>query len=233
MSGWMSYFTGRKDTRESARDAIVGLRQQLLMLEKKEEFLQKKIEEEMRKAKANATSNKRLAMAALRQKKAYENELDKIAGTRLTLETQVNAIESANLNAETMIAMKKGADALKGIHSNLQVTAEGVDATMDKIREQMDLTNEISDAISNPVGMGIVLDEDDLKEELDALEQEQLDDRLAGADRVPNHLPASPIGQTTGSTLANSLPNPSEIASREDEDDEEAQLRQLQAELAM
>ncbi|WVN85732.1 vacuolar-sorting protein SNF7 [Cryptococcus depauperatus CBS 7841] len=220
MSGWMSYFTGRKDTRESARDAIVGLRQQLLMLEKKEEFLQKKIEEEMRKAKANATSNKRLAMAALRQKKAYENELDKIAGTRLTLETQVNAIESANLNAETMIAMKKGADALKGIHSNL--TAEGVDATMDKIREQMDLTNEISDAISNPVGMGIVLDEDDLKEELDALEQEQLDDRLAGADRVPNHLPASPIGQTTG-----------KIASREDEDDEEAQLRQLQAELAM
>lgn len=81
--------------------------------------------------------------------------------------------------------MKKGADALKGIHSNLYVkarlfvfnlaltsnadtifqlsyfysTAEGVDATMDKIREQMDLTNEISDAISNPVGMGIVLDE--------------------------------------------------------------------------
>lgn len=38
-------------------------------------------------------------------------------------------------------------------------TAEGVDATMDKIREQMDLTNDISDAISNPVGMGIVLDE--------------------------------------------------------------------------
>lgn len=59
MSGWMSYFTGRKDTRESARDAIVGLRQQLLMLEKKEEFLQKKIEEEMKKAKANATGNKR------------------------------------------------------------------------------------------------------------------------------------------------------------------------------
>jgi len=25
---------------------------------------------------------------------------------------------------------------------------------MDSIREQMDLTNEISDAISNPVGMG-------------------------------------------------------------------------------
>jgi charged multivesicular body protein 4 len=59
MSGWMSYFTGRKDSRESARDAIVGLRQQLLMLEKKEEHLGKKIEEELKKARTNATSNKR------------------------------------------------------------------------------------------------------------------------------------------------------------------------------
>jgi len=30
-----------------------------------------------------------VATAALRQKKAHENELDRIAGTRLTLETQV------------------------------------------------------------------------------------------------------------------------------------------------
>jgi len=35
----------------------------------------------------------------------------------------VNAIESANLNAETMLAMKKGADALKGIHSSLLVVS--------------------------------------------------------------------------------------------------------------
>lgn len=34
-----------------------------------------------------------------------------------------------------------------------------VDQTMDSIREQMDLTNEISDAISNPVGMGNQVDE--------------------------------------------------------------------------
>ncbi len=31
-----------------------------------------------------------VATAALRQKKAHENELDRIAGTRLTLETQVS-----------------------------------------------------------------------------------------------------------------------------------------------
>lgn len=58
MSGWMSWFGGRKDTREQARDSIVDLRQQLLMIEKKEEHLQKKIDDETSKARANATSNK-------------------------------------------------------------------------------------------------------------------------------------------------------------------------------
>lgn len=60
MSGWMSYITGKgKDTRQSARDSIVGLRSHLLALEKREDFLNKKVEEELKKAKNNATSNKR------------------------------------------------------------------------------------------------------------------------------------------------------------------------------
>jgi len=58
MSGIMSYFGGRRDTKQAARDAIVGLRQQLQMIEKKEEYLQKKIDDELKKAKANAVSNK-------------------------------------------------------------------------------------------------------------------------------------------------------------------------------
>lgn len=60
MSGWMNWLTGtRKNSRDSARDAIVKIREQLLMYEKKEQHLQKKIDEELAKAKANATSNKR------------------------------------------------------------------------------------------------------------------------------------------------------------------------------
>jgi hypothetical protein len=39
---------------------------------------------------------------------------------------------------------------------------------------------------------------DELKAELEALEQEELDDRLAGAERAPMHAPASPVGVTTG-----------------------------------
>lgn len=58
MAGFMSYFGGRRDPKQSSREAIVTLRQQLQMIEKKEDYLQKKIEEEVKKAKANAVSNK-------------------------------------------------------------------------------------------------------------------------------------------------------------------------------
>lgn len=59
MASFMSYFGGsRKDPKSAARDAIVGLRQQLQMIEKKQEYLEKKIEEEQKKARANAVSNK-------------------------------------------------------------------------------------------------------------------------------------------------------------------------------
>ena len=37
-----------------------------------------------------------------------------------------------------------------------------VDSTMDEIRDQMELANEISDAISQPVGFGLDLDEVDI-----------------------------------------------------------------------
>lgn len=56
---WTSWLVGKRENTHAARDAIVGLRSQLLMLEKKEEHLNKKIADEMKKAKANVTTNKR------------------------------------------------------------------------------------------------------------------------------------------------------------------------------
>ncbi|EIN10916.1 Snf7-domain-containing protein [Punctularia strigosozonata HHB-11173 SS5] len=220
MASFMSYFGGRRDPKQSARDAIVTLRQQLQMLEKKEEYLQKKINEEVAKAKANATTNKTAATNALRRKKVHEQEMDRLQGTRMQLEMQVNTLESANMNAETMAALKKGADALKHIHGNM--TLDKVDATMSSIQEQTQVANEISEAISNPMyGAGDQIDEDELKAELAELEQEELNDRLMGADHVPIHAPAGPSKvQSSSARVA-------------EEDDEEAQLKALQAELAM
>ena len=53
---------------------------------------------------------------ALKRKKAYEGQVDKIMGARMTIETQVMTIENANVNLEAMNAMKAGSDAMKKIH---------------------------------------------------------------------------------------------------------------------
>ncbi|EEB94382.1 hypothetical protein MPER_06814, partial [Moniliophthora perniciosa FA553] len=93
MASFMSMFGGRKDPKQSARDAIVGLRQQLQMIEKKEEYLQKRMGRKLKKAKANAVSNQAVPTAALKRKKAPEGELDSLAGTRLPLQMSVNTLE--------------------------------------------------------------------------------------------------------------------------------------------
>jgi len=50
-----------------------------------------------------------------------ENELEKLQGTKFQLEMNVNTLESAKMNQETMVAMKKAADALKHMHGDLYV----------------------------------------------------------------------------------------------------------------
>jgi len=58
MAGPMGSLLGGKDMQQASRDVIVGLRQQLQVIEKKEEYARKKIEENLAGAKANAVTNK-------------------------------------------------------------------------------------------------------------------------------------------------------------------------------
>merc|ERR1712142_1413510 len=146
------------------------------MLTKKQEFLEKKIDQELLTAKKNGTKNKRAALQALKRKKRYEKQLGQIDGTLSTIELQREALENASTNTEVLNAMHTASKSLKKAHQDLDV--DKIADLMDDIQEQQDIANEISDAISNPVGMAADFDEDDLLAELDELEQEELDKHL-------------------------------------------------------
>lgn len=62
-----------------------------------------------------------VALMALKRKKAYDQQIERISGAYMTIETQVMAIESANVNLEAMVAMKTGAEAMKQIHGHMCV----------------------------------------------------------------------------------------------------------------
>jgi charged multivesicular body protein 4 len=92
------------------------------------------------------------------------------------------------------------------------------------LREQHDIGNEISEAITQGVGSQGV-DEDELDAELADLQQEQLDEQMLNTGNVP-------VGDKVGR-----LPTPAQHEvkgkARVEEDDEEEELRKLQAEMAI
>jgi charged multivesicular body protein 4 len=68
------------------------------------------------------------AKAALRRKKQFEHALEQTQGQIMTLEREIYSIETANINKETLEAMKNASKAMKEIHGGL--TIDKVDATM-------------------------------------------------------------------------------------------------------
>lgn len=98
------------------------------------------------------------------------------------IEQQIYSIEAANINQETLKAMQNAGAAMKQIHGGL--TIDKVDATMDELREQHALGEEIANAITN-APLGEAIDEGDLEDELEELEQEALDERMIKTGTVP------------------------------------------------
>jgi hypothetical protein len=69
-----------------------------------------------------------VAKAALRRKKAFEHTYEQTGAQILTLEKEIYSIETANINKETLDAMKNAGAAMKGIHAGL--TIDKVDNVM-------------------------------------------------------------------------------------------------------
>lgn len=184
------------------------------------------------------------AKTALRRKKVHERSLQQTSDQINQVEQQIYSIESANINQETLNAMKTAGKAMKEIHGNL--TIDKVDATMyailsifqrsaslqrlsltlysfrEELREQHALGEEIANAISSPP-IGEPIDEDDLEAELEGMEQEAIDERMLKTGTVPvADLPGVANGPIKGKNKV-----------QQEEEDEEEELRKLQAEMAM
>ena len=188
----------------------------LLHLFFSEEHINKNIEKVIQEAKFKLSKgDKKGALFAMKRKKMYEAEIDKIQNVKMTLETQVINLESAAQNAETYKAMAAGTNTMKKIRQDVGI--EKVDDIMDEIREEMEMAAEINSAIAAPVD-SLMADEDELMAELNALETNDLEAELL----------APPIGGLQSSLPA--VPNKKlpKVSARKEEDD----LKQLEAELA-
>lgn len=183
----------------------------------REEHVARKMEDTIKEAKLKMSKgDKKGALFAMKRKKLYEAEIDKIQNVKMTLETQVLNLESAAQNAETFKAMEAGSNTMAKIRT--EVGVEKADDIMEAIREEMEMAQEINNAIAQPVDP-LLLDNDELLEELNMLEAADLESELL----------APPTKQAAPSLSLPTVPD-SKLPSlaKEEEDD----LKQLEAELA-
>ena len=211
MLSWVGKGAAKKD---STTETIVNLRAHLETLQKKEEFHESKREQQEQLARQLVTTNKLAARNALRKAKRLEEEIDKLQRQSLSIEQQLSALESANLNRETMKYMKQGSNAMKQINKGMDI--DKLDETMDEIRDQVALGEEVSNAISQPLHE---TDETELEAELEDLEQSVLSEKISTVAETPSILPEVPT-QKIGNTASTQI-------------DEEEALRQLEAEMAL
>eukprot|EP00545_Synedropsis_sp_CCMP1620_P007788 CAMPEP_0119029452 /NCGR_PEP_ID=MMETSP1176-20130426/40523_1 /TAXON_ID=265551 /ORGANISM="Synedropsis recta cf, Strain CCMP1620" /LENGTH=224 /DNA_ID=CAMNT_0006985797 /DNA_START=521 /DNA_END=1195 /DNA_ORIENTATION=- len=194
-------------------NTIVTLRENIKTQEKRQEHISSKIDTLIGEAKGKmAKGDKKGALFAMKRKKLYEGEIDKIENVKMTLETQVINLESAAQNAETYKAMQAGTNTMKKIRNDVGIDA--VDNIMDEIKEEMDMAQEINSAIAQPVDP-LMADEDELLAELNELETMDLEAELLKPAPIPISLPQVP---------ASKLP----ALAKSEEDD----LKALEAELA-
>lgn len=182
----------------SPQEAIQKLRETEEMLQKKADFLETKVTKELNIARQHGTKNpqsKRIALQALKRKKRYEKQLLQIDGTLSTIEFQREALENATTNTEVLGVMGQAAKALQGAHKNMDI--DQVHELMDNVAEQNEIASEISEAISNPIGFGQDIDEDDLLAELEEIEQEEINERLLdiGSPSETINLPSVPASE--------------------------------------
>lgn len=172
----------------SPQEAIHKLRETEEMLTKKQDYLEKRIEQEIMIAKKNGTKNKRAALQALKRKKRLEQQLTQIDGTLSTIEFQREALENSHTNTEVLKNMGYAAKAMKQVHDNMDI--DKIDDLMGDITEQQDVAREISEAISRSTGEEF--DEDELMAELAELEQEDLEESMNSMGGLPS-VPSSKL----------------------------------------
>lgn len=154
--------------------SILDLKLQRDKLKKYQVRIQVVLNREQEIAKeALAAGNKAKALTALRQRKYQETLLSQTDGQLETLQKLVSGIEFSLIEKDVLYGLKQGNAVLKEIHKEMDL--ESVEKLMSDTAEGIAYQNEIDAMLSNKMSAA---EEDEVLEELAALQAEQVRDQL-------------------------------------------------------
>lgn len=151
--------------------SIASIKELASSLEHQIDLLDKRIDELDQEARnAVLRKNRVTALAALKAKKRAESSLSTRYATLNQLEEVASKLQQASDQIQLVKVMESSASALKSLNAQIG-SVDKVESTMDRLREQMSATDELTAILAEPTG--VILDEEEIDEELEALEKEQ------------------------------------------------------------
>ncbi|KAK3407959.1 vacuolar protein sorting-associated protein 60.2 isoform X1 [Eucalyptus grandis] len=123
------------------------------------------------------------AMRVLKQKRMYEGQRDMLYNQTFNLDQVAFAAEGVKDAQQTMTALKSANKELKGMMKTVKI--QDIDSLQDEMMDLMDVSNEIQETLGRSYNVPDDIDEDDLLDELDALEADMGMESEVG---VPSYL---------------------------------------------
>jgi len=172
----------KKTPKANINSSLQNIRSTQETLDKREAHLEKQIAKLLQSAKAKLQmKNKKGAMYDMKRKKMLDKELTGIQNKKLTLETQVLALENAQMNQKVFKVVQEGTETIKNVQKNVNIDE------VENLMEDMQELGEDQDAINEALGQPMQdFDDDELLAELDDLEDEvaEVDEICGDAGKV-------------------------------------------------
>jgi DNA repair exonuclease SbcCD ATPase subunit len=207
-------------------NALQTLGEREEQLEKRKALLEKRINDELEKAKEFTRQKKKSqALMCLKRKKMYEQQMEQLDNLQMRVVEQKMALENQRSTTDTLSALQQSVVAQKANMKESKI--ENVDKILDELQESNDQLKQVQEALSTPLGGAADLDDEELLGELEDLEAEQLDQQLM----EPAPVPATRLPQA--SAALPSVPTTKVPAAQKAKTAEELELEALQAEMAL
>ncbi|KAL3138143.1 hypothetical protein ABBQ38_005371 [Trebouxia sp. C0009 RCD-2024] len=149
---------------------------------------------------------KRRALQVLKQKRLYENQRGQLMNQQFNVDQTSFALQSMQDSVQTVQAMKAAGKELKAAFKQPELNINSIENLQDDMADMMDMHQEIQDVLGQNFGIPDDIDEDELMEELDALEDDLTADTEANADGVPSYLQEQDLPQAPSARPGHTVP---------------------------
>ena len=172
---FLNLFGKSKQEILSPQVVIQNMRETLDTLEKREIHLEKRVNVFKKEAGSFVKTNKQKALELLKKAKMNEKQLLSIYGQKENLETHILVLEQSITNQNIIESLKQGKNAIENMTKKLN--PDDVSELVDNISSSIDASEEITTALSQPIG-GVAHDEEELLAMLNDDEEENIDDEM-------------------------------------------------------